>query len=109
MPTNKSGPQRIEHRLSRSLKGFTLEKTDIGQLEQIQQKLVISMKLSDPGYGQVRGPLMLVRPRVLGEKVSRWSGSRDSTRSNSKASHARPIRSRSNCPRNMRSRMSPTR
>lgn len=60
--------QRIEHRLSRSLKGFTLEKTDIGQLEQIQQKLVISMKLSDPGYGQVRGPLMLVRPRVLGEK-----------------------------------------
>jgi hypothetical protein len=60
--------QRIEQRLSRSLKGFTLEKTDIQQLEQIQQTLVISLKLSDPGYGQVRGPLMLVRPRVLGEK-----------------------------------------
>ena len=60
--------QRIERRLSRSLKGFTLEKTDIQQLDQIQQKLVISLVFSEPGYGQVRGPLMLVRPRVLGEK-----------------------------------------
>ncbi len=60
--------QRIERRLSRSLKGFILEKTDIQQLDQIQQKLVISLTFSDPGYGQVRGPLMLLRPRVLGEK-----------------------------------------
>jgi len=60
--------QRIERRLSRSLQGFTLEKTDIEQLDQIQQKLVISLTLSEPGYGQVRGPLMLVRPRILGEK-----------------------------------------
>lgn len=60
--------QRIERRLSRSLQGFILEKTDIEQLDQIQQKLVISLTLSEPGYGQVRGPLMLVRPRILGEK-----------------------------------------
>ena len=60
--------QRIERRLSRSLKGFILEKTDIQQLDHIQQKLVISMTFNEPGYGQVRGPLMLVRPRVIGEK-----------------------------------------
>ena len=60
--------QKIERRLSRSLQGFTLEKTDIQGLDHIQQKLVISLKLNQPGYGQVRGPLMLVRPRVLGEK-----------------------------------------
>ena len=60
--------QRIERRLSRSLKGFILEKTDVQQLDQIQQKLVISMTFNEPGYGQLRGPLMLVRPRVLGEK-----------------------------------------
>jgi hypothetical protein len=60
--------QQIEWRLSRSLQGFTLERTDIQQLDQIQQKLIISLKLTDPGYGQVRGPLMLLRPRVLGEK-----------------------------------------
>lgn len=60
--------QRIERRLNRSLKGFTLEKCDIQQLDQIQQQLVISLKLSEPGYGQIRGPLMFMRPRVLGEK-----------------------------------------
>lgn len=60
--------QHIERRLNRSLKGFTLEKTDIQHLDQIQDNLVISLKVTDPGYGQVRGPLMLVRPRVIGEK-----------------------------------------
>jgi len=60
--------QKIERRLSRSLQGFTLEKTDIQGLDHNQQKLVMSLKLTQPGYGQVRGPLMLVRPRVLGEK-----------------------------------------
>jgi len=61
--------QRIERRLSRSLKGFTLEKTDIQQLDQIQEKLEIALKVTVPGYAQMRGPLMLLlRPRVLGEK-----------------------------------------
>lgn len=60
--------QQIERQLSRSLNGFTLEKMDIQHLDQIEQKLVISLKLSAPGYGQIRGPLMLVRPRILGEK-----------------------------------------
>ena len=60
--------QHIERRLNRSLQGFTLEKSDIQQLDQIQNNLVISLKITDPGYGQLRGPLMLVRPRVLGEK-----------------------------------------
>jgi hypothetical protein len=61
--------QRIERRLNRSLKGFTIEKTEIRELDRIQQDLVISLTVADPGYGQVRGPLMLVRPRVLGEKA----------------------------------------
>lgn len=60
--------QRIEKQLSRSLNGFALERTDIQHLDQIEQKLVISLQLNDPGYGQLQGPLMLVRPRVLGEK-----------------------------------------
>ena len=60
--------QRIERELNRSLKGFSIEKTEIKDLDKIQQDLVISFTVADPGYGQVRGPLMLVRPRVLGEK-----------------------------------------
>ena len=61
--------QRIERRVNRSMKGMTIEKTEIRELDQIQQDLVISVTLADPGYGQVRGPLMLLRPRVLGEKA----------------------------------------
>ncbi len=61
--------QRIERRVNRSMKGMTIEKTEIQELDQIQQDLVISLTVADPGYGQVRGPLMLLRPRVLGEKA----------------------------------------
>ncbi len=60
--------QHLEGRLNRSLKGFTLQSADIRQLDQTDEKLSIDYKFSDPGYGQIRGPLMLVRPRVLGEK-----------------------------------------
>ena len=60
--------ERIEERLSRSLKGFTLENTEVRQLDQTDKNLEIAMKLSDPGYAQIRGPLMLLRPRVMGEK-----------------------------------------
>jgi hypothetical protein len=61
--------QHLEHRLSRSLKGFNLENADIQQLDHSQQDLQIVFKLTDPGYAQIRGPLMLVRPRVMGEKA----------------------------------------
>ena len=54
--------------LGRSLKGFTLESTQIEQLDNIQKDLQLNLKFSAPDYGQVRGPLMLVRPRVMGEK-----------------------------------------
>src|SRR5580765_321267 len=61
--------QQLEHRLSRSLRGFNLENADIQQLDHSQQNLQIVFKLTDPGYAQIRGPLMLVRPRVMGEKA----------------------------------------
>lgn len=60
--------QQLERMLGRSLKGFTLEKTNIEQLDQLQQNLAITLDLNNPGYGQIRGPLMLVRPRIVGEK-----------------------------------------
>lgn len=60
--------QQLERRLNLSLKGFTLQSADIQQLERLDQNLQITYKFTDPGYGQIRGPLMLVRPRVMGEK-----------------------------------------
>jgi hypothetical protein len=60
--------QSLERNLNRSLSGFHLDKLDIQQLQSPQQNLIISMSLTAPGYSQVRGPLLLLRPRVLGEK-----------------------------------------
>jgi len=60
--------QELEQRLNRSLKGFTVQSSDIQQLDQLQQNLVLTFKFSTPGYAQVRDPLMLVRARVMGEK-----------------------------------------
>lgn len=57
----------FEHYLGRSLQAFTLDSFDIQQAEQVQKDVLIKFKFSTPQYGQSRGPLMLVRPRVLGE------------------------------------------
>ena len=60
--------QHLERELNQSLKGFTLESSNIEQLDQLQNNLVLTLKLAAPQYGQLRGILMLVRPRVLEEK-----------------------------------------
>jgi transglutaminase-like putative cysteine protease len=66
--TQQQRLQKLEHQLGRSLQGFTLQSSDIQHLDQIRQDLIYQFKFSTPQYAQIRGPLMLVRPRVLGEK-----------------------------------------
>lgn len=58
----------LERELNQSLKGFTLESSDIQELDQLQKNLVLTLKLVAPQYGVLRGTMMLVRPRVLEEK-----------------------------------------
>jgi hypothetical protein len=60
--------QRVEHALNRSLQGFTLQTLDIQQLDDRDKDLVLTYRFTVPNYVQVRGPLTLARPRVLGEK-----------------------------------------
>ncbi len=60
--------QHFEKRLNRSLQGFTLQSADVEHLDQNQQDLLLTLRFTSPRYGQVRGPLMLVRPRVLGDE-----------------------------------------
>jgi len=70
MDTNqKQRTELVERRLSRSLNGFSLENINIQNLSENQQDVQFVFKLNDPGYGRIRGPLMLVRPRVMGEKA----------------------------------------
>jgi transglutaminase-like putative cysteine protease len=60
--------QHVEQLLNRSLQGFTLETLEIKQLDDRDKDLVLNYKFSAPNYVQVRGPLTLARPRILGEK-----------------------------------------
>jgi hypothetical protein len=57
----------FEHWLGRSIQGFTLQSMDIQQAAELQKDVLIKYKFSTPQYAQQRGPLTLVRPRVLGE------------------------------------------
>ncbi len=60
--------QRVEQVLNRSLQGFTLQSLEIQQLDDRDKELILTYKFTVPTYAQVRGPLTLARPRVLGEK-----------------------------------------
>jgi hypothetical protein len=60
----------FERWLGRSLQGFTLEGVNFQQADQPTKDLLMDYKFSAPQYAQARGPLMLVRPRVLDEKSS---------------------------------------
>ncbi len=60
----------FERWLGHSIQGFTIEGVDIQQTEQSQKDLLIKYRFTTPQYGQARGLLMLVRPRVLDNKGS---------------------------------------
>jgi hypothetical protein len=60
----------FERWLGRSIQGFTVESMKIDQADQISKDLLINYTFTTPQYGQTRGPLMLVRSRVLDEKSS---------------------------------------
>jgi hypothetical protein len=66
--TQQERAQHWEQELNQSLKGFTLESSDIQQLDQVQKNLILTLKISAPSYAQSRGSMMLIRPRVLDEK-----------------------------------------
>jgi hypothetical protein len=61
--------QLISRQIGMSIQGFSLEDVDIKRLDQPQSSLLIQYKIATPLYAQIRGPLMLVRPRVLGDKA----------------------------------------
>ena len=62
----------LERFLSTSLTGFSLEKSESENLDHNDQDLVLKYHFSAPSYAKTAGPLLLVRPRVLGAKELRW-------------------------------------
>lgn len=60
----------FERWLGRSLQGFTLTNVEFKHSAERDKELVLAYKISAPQFAQSRGSLMLVRPRVLGNKSS---------------------------------------
>ena len=54
--------------LGRSIQGFSLDNIQFQQTDQLQKSLLMTFRLTTPLYGQSRGPMMLVRPRVLNDE-----------------------------------------
>ena len=66
---NTGGDERkkaLEHFLSGSLTGFSLEKSESQNLDRNDQDLILKYNFKAPSYARNAGPLILVRPRVLG-------------------------------------------
>ena len=60
--------QRVERTLNRSLQAFTLQNSEIRQLDDRDRDLVLAYTFTVSNYAKTSGSLILVRPRVLGEK-----------------------------------------
>lgn len=58
----------LESYFGNFLNGASIRESNIENLSQLHQDLVLSYKVSSGKYAQNSGPLLLVRPRVLGDK-----------------------------------------
>lgn len=57
----------ISNGLGNSLEGFSLDKVNFDQVDELAKDLKLNYHIATTLYGQSRGSLLLVRPRVLGD------------------------------------------
>jgi len=60
----------LEHFLGNSLSNFTLTGASVGNLDKYDENLTLTYKFIAEGYAKAAGNLLVVRPRVVGEKGS---------------------------------------
>lgn len=60
----------VDQFLGAFLDNFQLQSASIGNLTQFDQSLTLDYSLADPTYAKQVGDLILLRPRVLGQKTS---------------------------------------
>ncbi len=58
----------LENFLAGSLPGFSLQTVDVENLEEYDENLVLRYRFTAPSYAKSAGDLLLLRPRVLGQK-----------------------------------------
>ena len=74
-PANRS--KVIENFLGYSLNNFHLTSATVGNLEVMDDSLVVHYKFTVDRYAQSAGNLLLVRPRVIGSRGGAWGLSKD--------------------------------
>jgi hypothetical protein len=62
----------LERFLAGSLTGFSLEKSESENLDHNEKDLILKYKFNARSYAKSAGPLLLVRPRVLGAMEMNW-------------------------------------
>lgn len=67
--TNSDRRKILEYMLGRSMGNLQLESVEADNLDDIDKDLIIRYKFSADHYAKTTGPLLLVRPRVVGEKL----------------------------------------
>jgi Domain of Unknown Function with PDB structure (DUF3857)/Transglutaminase-like superfamily len=63
-------PKVVEQMLGESLSSFTLSNATIGNLDKVDESLLLTYKFTSDGYAKSAGDLLIIRPRVVGEKGS---------------------------------------
>ncbi len=67
--TEADRKKALEHFLSHTVGNFHLDSIDAENLDNIDRDLVVRYKFTAEHYAKTTGPLLLVRPRVMGEKM----------------------------------------
>jgi hypothetical protein len=66
----------IEHMLGRAVANLQVDSFDIVNAEDIEKELVLRYKFTAGHYAKTAGPLLLVRPRVIGEMAGAYDSSK---------------------------------
>lgn len=68
--TTASRPKILENYLGNFISGYVLTNANVGNLERYDDTLTLNYRFVAENYAKMAGNLLLVRPRVLGEKAS---------------------------------------
>lgn len=66
----------IEHMLGRTVANFQVDSFDVVNADDIEKDLVLRYKFTADHYAKNAGPLLLVRPRVIGEMAGYYDASK---------------------------------
>ncbi|HEY6352826.1 MAG TPA: DUF3857 domain-containing transglutaminase family protein [Candidatus Angelobacter sp.] len=74
--TQKDRKKMIEHFLGHMMSNVQVDSFDLANADDIDKDLIVRYKFTAEHYAKSAGPLLLVRPRVVGENANRFDPSK---------------------------------